>query len=366
MKTKILVIVALSAIFLLGSVPGCLATDRYVNQDGTCSGNLPCYTTIQAAVNAASAGDTIYVAAGTYNENVNIPAGRTGLQLIGEGKEITIIAGVSQETIKARSAVTIQGFNIKSGGSTKGIRIYDTADGTEANPGIIRDNKIEGFTGAACYGVGFATQPAQVEWWSIMNNEFCNDRTGIYFEDACHILVSENTFTECYVGCGGVAGNGNQIVWNTFAGYTGGSSDCHAIGFCAEKPTNLNITNNIITGYDYGIRVFDCSGGVDCSVQVHCNNLLDNCVYDIENLNNDSYLDATNNWWGDASGPISPNPGNSVSDYVTYDPWLPTPFQECPECGGIKAPAISTLGVVSLIGLLSVVLAVAIILRKRE
>src|SRR5690348_8570650 len=41
------------------------------------------YTTVQAAVNAAKAGDTISIAKGTYKETVNVPSGKTGLSIIG-------------------------------------------------------------------------------------------------------------------------------------------------------------------------------------------------------------------------------------------------------------------------------------------
>ena len=41
-------------------------TVRYVNRvDEACGGHSPCYSTIQAAVNAAQAGDTIHIQAGT-------------------------------------------------------------------------------------------------------------------------------------------------------------------------------------------------------------------------------------------------------------------------------------------------------------
>src|SRR5262249_60521819 len=46
---------------------------RYANPtDPTCGGQAPCYVTIQAAVNAALAADTITLQAGTYREQVSI------------------------------------------------------------------------------------------------------------------------------------------------------------------------------------------------------------------------------------------------------------------------------------------------------
>ena len=44
----------------------------YVDPSGSCGGNTPCYTTIQAAVNAASTGITIKILQGSYSENVTL------------------------------------------------------------------------------------------------------------------------------------------------------------------------------------------------------------------------------------------------------------------------------------------------------
>ena len=64
MKTRI---TSLLFAFILASLSGLLAqTTRYVNPDGNCGGNTPCYTTIQAAVNAAVAGDVVQIEAASH------------------------------------------------------------------------------------------------------------------------------------------------------------------------------------------------------------------------------------------------------------------------------------------------------------
>jgi hypothetical protein len=65
------------------------------------------------------------------------------------------------------------------------------------------------------------------------------------------------------------------------------------------------------------------------TVHVNYNNIYGNSPNGVTNKAT-ALLDATNNWWGDASGPYHPtaNPGgtgNAVSDNVDFDPWLAEP-----------------------------------------
>ena len=72
-------------------------TTRYVNPDGQCNGNSPCYTTIQAAVSSAVPGDIITVNAGTYIENISVNI--NNLTLIStSGAASTIIQGNNNGT----------------------------------------------------------------------------------------------------------------------------------------------------------------------------------------------------------------------------------------------------------------------------
>ena len=62
----------------------------YVSANGNCGGKKPCYFTIQAAVNAASTGSVIMIAAGTYDENITLNADKS-LTLIGSSTGATTL-----------------------------------------------------------------------------------------------------------------------------------------------------------------------------------------------------------------------------------------------------------------------------------
>jgi len=89
------------------------------------------YTSIQDAIDAASAGDTIYIYSGTYYEQVLVTK---FLNLEGEDKETTIIQGTG------------------TGWSTKGIYSYSTS-------GVnVKNLKVQGFF----YGVFIITLAERV------------------------------------------------------------------------------------------------------------------------------------------------------------------------------------------------------------
>lgn len=83
----------LGLLCLMGSQSGVALADPgilYVAPGGNCGGATPCYATVQAAVDAASAGDEIRVAAGVYTD-VSARAGVT--QTVYISKTVTIRGG---------------------------------------------------------------------------------------------------------------------------------------------------------------------------------------------------------------------------------------------------------------------------------
>ena len=92
------------------------------------------YASIQDAINAASGGETIEVAAGTYTENISITK---SLTLRGPNANVefdsrlaeSIISPASGTPITVSAAgVTINGFEITSPNNTKGIIIAHKSD----------------------------------------------------------------------------------------------------------------------------------------------------------------------------------------------------------------------------------------------
>ena len=108
--------VALALVLVLPAL--CLADTLNVGPGQT-------YTTIQAAINAASAGDTIVVAGGTYNENLIV---NKQLTLMGDGSHPLISCNVGKYdagiSIRA-DGVVVQGLEITNATSDLGYIVTD-------------------------------------------------------------------------------------------------------------------------------------------------------------------------------------------------------------------------------------------------
>ena len=119
------------------------------------------------------------------------------------------------------------------------------------------------------------------------------------------------------------------IEGNHLAG--GGVTDADGISIGVEGADGsiaATITNNTVSGWDYGIRL---NGALVDAANSHANdnNISGNDVFGVYNGATGT-LNATCNWWGHASGPHHPtaNPdgeGDDVSDKVVFTPWVVVP-----------------------------------------
>jgi pectin methylesterase-like acyl-CoA thioesterase len=82
-------LVLFCGVFLIDRAPAQVPPPtRYVSStDATCAGKSPCYSTIQAAVTAAAAGDTVQVQPGLYPELVRITS-KSNLILEGDPESV--------------------------------------------------------------------------------------------------------------------------------------------------------------------------------------------------------------------------------------------------------------------------------------
>lgn len=94
-----------------------------------------------------------------------------------------------------------------------------------------------------------------------------------------------------------------------------------------DGPIDFTVTGCTITNWDWGVVVYDFDATLDPVItsQIHGNTISGNTSYGAFAYTANAQ-DATDNWWGAASGPYHPtlNPlglGNAVSDNVAFEPY---------------------------------------------
>ncbi len=240
------------------------------------------YRYIQDAINdPESYSSTIYVYAGTYEENIEI---NKGLTIIGENRENTVIKGstdthiveitasnVNISELKIQNAIgtgndciLIQGSSycsvtnciIESSSDSDGVFIYNSNHNTISG-NTIKNNDAN--------GIGLTASSDN----TINNNIIENNQKGINVQSSNNII------------------SGNAISSNALHGI-------HLWGSANEN----NIFDNDITDNDYGMRTSSSSNNIYHNT---FNNKLFN-AYDNSNNNWDNGYPSGGNYWSDYSG----------------------------------------------------------------
>ena len=231
------------------------------------------FNTIQAAVTAASPGDTIKVCAGTYTEQVTIPAAKSGLMLRSQTPLAAVIKAPpvmadQKAVVRVNGAqdVTVYAFTITGPGGGPcdtiryGVRVDGGGSATISHNHItqIRDNPFGGCQNGNAIQVGRQSEGQTGKATIIKNKIDFYQKSGIVVDGAgSGAVVRDNTVT----GVGPtatIAQNGVQISRGA-----------------AAAVLNNEISQNQFAPQTFasaGILIFDVSGGVNVEHTTVSNN----------------------------------------------------------------------------------------------
>lgn len=272
------------------------------------------YTTIQAAINAATSGDTVHVRAGVYPEHVVV---NKSITLEGENR-MSIITGqptpprIIDVTV---SYATIKGFTVNDTGTLQGIYV-EPPYGKTITDVTITDNTV-----VNTYGGIFLSYCTNV---LITNNTLQNDYYSIRLHDSDYNIITRNFINaSIYYGINFYAhSDNNTIANNTLTNNKYGillewsdrnimslnminASKEYAIRL--SYSTGTKVWGNTMEKNKYGVYIWNCSQN-----QFYYNNF-------IENTNQVAHYDAsvTANIWDTNVCPGAK--GNYWSDYTGAD-----------------------------------------------
>jgi parallel beta-helix repeat protein len=216
------------------------------------------YQTVQAAVAAANPGDTVYVRAGTYVENLVIDK---ALSLVGESAEDTIIngGGVGNVVDVVADGVNLTGFTICNG-SEAGISL-DGASGCN-----IFGNNI---TANSSYGILFYSSSDN----SVALNNVTNNADGINLDSSSNgNSINGNNITNNGYGVYIVSySSGNSVAGNDIS-----ANGAEGVYIASYSSGNIIAGNNMSQNAD-GMNIASHSNGNSVSG----NNITANSYYGV-------------------------------------------------------------------------------------
>ena len=385
--TMLMLSMAVAAMPMANAVPttwyvdGTLGTDVAGHGTGT---GVDAFKTIQYAIDAATAGDTISVAAGTYVENVVVDK---SLTLVGDvDHPDTVIVENTPPPTDILSVFTVTVDDVEISGFTvisaeywdpapAGIYIEEDVSGCTISDNILTsgDQAIGIYMGKGSNNniltrndasdnlqgfeiilsdhntftdniandntkYGFKAESSQHNTFT-GNTANDNGRDGFRLsvgpdpEDTDFTGNNDNIFTDntahgnTQSGFRISGGTNNTLTGNTFDANTeNGLLLMEDTDLYLGVITDLTVNENTITGNAIGISI-PADVVVAASWEINYNDITGNTA-GVENLGVGD-LDATLNWWGDIHGPggEGTGSGDTISTLVNYIPWLDATYE---------------------------------------
>jgi len=226
-----LVFALIAFLFLLGSYTAQAQgpTTRYVASGGDCGGVIPCYVTIQTAIDTAVTGDTIKVAQGVYTS--------TAFQVIYISKAITVTGGyvptdwansypvtrptvIDAENVTRRRAVHVDGTNVaiitltgltiqRGWAQADGGGVYIVTGTVVLEDSRVISNTASGRGGGVYVGGGTLFLRRSI----IQSNSAAGSGGGVYLSNSLATLTGNTILsnTASYEGGGLYAEGGNWL-----------------------------------------------------------------------------------------------------------------------------------------------------------
>jgi len=256
----------------------------------------PDFNTIQAAVNAAHAGDRILVATGTYREQVVVGSGKNHLDLQAAGNAIITAPATYNDATRAlvhingARDVDVTGFRIQGGTDATGPNFGVLVDGggsadVRFNRIVnIRDNPLSGRQEGVGIQFGQLTSGGAGTGSASRNSIEGYQKGGIVvIGQGSNAEVSHNTIR----GAGAtdvIAQNGIQISdgararveHNVVSGNKFTGNDFEGVGILVFNTSNVQINHNRTFDNDEGILLFGDTGSVVSHVTVSHNDSFNN------------------------------------------------------------------------------------------
>jgi len=268
----------------------------YVSMDGSKD-----FTSIQAAINATTAGDEIIVSSGVYSERIVIDKSIT---LTGSSTDETIIDGENAPVIVSvlASNVTIDHLTMRNGFlNLTNKTVY------AAGIAVFADDII--ISNCTCTDSYHGILLEKVKTGSITDSLIIDAISGILVNDSENVTLSDCRISFCDSSGLVLQSTKHSMVSSSNISFTDG------IGLVLSGSSLNQIHHNTFFNNSYGVRVFQIAGWTCDQNRFYSNNFIDNDISAYDACENSWSSAGVGNYWSDYPGVDTDNDGIGDDSY---------------------------------------------------